>query len=246
MWESFGDEKVKSLGAKVAGIPPLARNAKDWHPAWLVGPKVATCRDVQLPPKGIPIRGGRAMEEREPARVSREIRLDGYIFDEATLRDIDEIAAKCVTPSGANEAIASRYSITNDDRELLPFDSIELLIDHLNRAPDKVRRLALRHTFQRQAGIDVVFSKEAEIRISGFSGGPDFQFNVEQINEAILSLREDYSWAVKVLVFPTGSAKVGQRNFFLAFSVPSRVSWLLRICNKSRGQHRSTSDSQRE
>ena len=158
------------------------------------------------------------MEERRATRVSKGIKAAGYVVDEQSLRQIDEIASSAVSDPDGDKPIKTHYSITTTGRETNDLKSLDELVKHLNRIPDKVRSLTLRYTRLRRSGIEVVFSTEGEIRVSGFSNSEDFQFNVSQLQEALLSLREDCGWPVKMLVFKPGIRHAV--NFFLRAKFP--------------------------
>jgi hypothetical protein len=153
------------------------------------------------------------MEERRSTRVSREINVSAYVVDEQALRLIDEIASRAVADPDSDRPIMTRYSIATKGRETIDHESLDDLVKHLSRAPDNIRSLTLNYTRLRKSGIEVVFSTEGDIRVSGFSNSEDFEFNVNQLQEVLLTLREDYSWPVKMLVFKPGIRNTV--NFFL-------------------------------
>ncbi len=147
------------------------------------------------------------MEEARAIKVSREIKVAGYVVDEQVLYQVDSIASGAVSESDDDVEVKRQYLLSTTARESIPAASFDELIRQLSRAPERVRSLALRYTRRRQSGLDVVFSVEGEIRLSGFSSRPDFQFNVDQLHEALLAAREDYSWPVRALVLGPGVKK---------------------------------------
>jgi hypothetical protein len=154
------------------------------------------------------------IESSPTTKISREMEVPGYLLDEQILRQVDKVAREAVgeseaaDPNNADDLAKSHYVLSTVAKESIPFDSLDRLLEGLERTVDGIRSVSLRYTRRRQAGIDIVFSAEGEIRLSGFSPDADFQFNVNQLHEILLTTREDYSWAIKSLVFQRNTKRV--------------------------------------
>lgn len=140
------------------------------------------------------------MPDLRTAKVSKTISLPGYIVDEDLLKRVDKLESEIIAGSDAGEQVAiSRYLITRK-RDVVEFKSSDRLLADLNESPVDIRSVSVRRTLHRESGIDVVFSNDGEIRVSGFSDNSDFQFNVERLHELLLSSSEEQSWVVRALV----------------------------------------------
>jgi hypothetical protein len=141
------------------------------------------------------------MEEAKTTKVSKELKLPGYVVDQDLLRRVDELEVEAICATEEDKTgVPPRYVLSRR-RDVLEFKSMAVLIADLNREPRDVRSLAIRRTLRRRAGIDVVFSNDGAIRISGFSNSSDFQFNVARLSELLLTSAEERAWAIRTIVF---------------------------------------------
>lgn len=149
----------------------------------------------------IPERGYLVVPEDKASRLSREIELSAYIVDEQVLSEVEAIAAAAVGEPEGGAEVRRHYVVSTIKRETISFASLQELNGYLDHHPEAVRSLSLNYSLKRESGLDVVFSTDGNIRISGFSSRPDFSFNVNQLYEFLLTTREDLPWAVRILVF---------------------------------------------
>lgn len=140
------------------------------------------------------------MNERTATKVSRELKLSAYVVDEQVLSEIDAIGSAAIEEADADEPMKKRYRVATPSKETVSFGSLQELKEYLAHSPESVRLLELRYTFKRDAGLDIAFSR-GYVRILGFSSRQDFSFNVNRLEELLGTTREEYPWAVRMLVF---------------------------------------------
>lgn len=135
--------------------------------------------------------------------VQRTFHMPGYVLDAGILRRIDTVCKESIakTEETSDDKLKFECWEKTDEGQVARFDKIDSLIEHLDTGAFNPDRITLQYTLPDRAGIHLTFQQKGHAELVAYSKSLDFRFYVEELDREIRRSDQEYTWAVKALIF---------------------------------------------
>ncbi|HKO62280.1 MAG TPA: hypothetical protein VJV03_14040 [Pyrinomonadaceae bacterium] len=135
--------------------------------------------------------------------IHRSFNMPGYVLDAPILRRIDAVCRESVSQkstNGARDLEFICYETTADD-QMISFESLDVLIKHLDGGTTDPEILTIQYSQPERAGIHLDFLKKGQVHLVAYSKSLEFRFNIEQLSREIRRSDQEYGWAIRTFIF---------------------------------------------
>lgn len=157
-------------------------------------------------------------------KISEVFNIPGYILDSNTLSKIDELSLSIVTKHKKRKKIEKAFWVTNQQGEVIKFDTFEKFFSFVNSEKDFFSSIILKYIVVGEVGISIEFTNKGKIELSAYGNAIDFQFDIDQLIREIQKCDQEYNGFIKNLIIKRDLSRlftllISGISFLLLYSV---------------------------
>lgn len=157
-------------------------------------------------------------------KISKIFSIPGYILDSNTLGKINENSLGIVNKHKKRKKIEKAFWITNQQGEVIKFDTFEKFFSFANSEKDTFLGVTLKYIVVGEVGISIEFTNKGKIELSAYGNAIDFQFDIDQLIREIQKCDQEYNGFIKNFIIKRDLSRlfvllISLISFLLLYSI---------------------------